>query len=57
MKLSAAFRNFDDINLALTGLSIFIAVFVGSLIWVYFVQSQKHYDQMSHLPLQDEVKS
>lgn len=55
MKLSAAFQGFSDVNLALFGFGVFGAVFVGALIWVFWVQSERHYNRMSELPLRDEV--
>lgn len=57
MKLSAAFQNFTDVQLALAGFAVFGAVFVGALIWVFFIQSEKHFNRMSEMPLNDEVKS
>lgn len=55
MKMSAAFQNFSDINMALTGFFLFGAVFIGAIIWMYWVRDDEHIEHMSQLPLKDEV--
>lgn len=55
MKLSSAFHNFSDVNLALTGFGIFGFFFVATVVWVFWIQSERHFQRMSEMPINDEV--
>jgi len=47
------FENFTDTNLIVFGFVLFMAVFVGSFVWTYFIQNNKFYDKLSRMPLAD----
>ena len=47
------FYNFNDTELAITGFMIFLAVFLGSLVWTLFVQDKSFYRELSLQPLEN----
>ncbi len=51
------FQNFNDQNLTILGLFIFVTFFVGLLFWVYRRTQAPHYKYMSQIPLEGELKS
>jgi len=37
------------------GTILFVALFIGTLVWIFRPGSNRHYDHQSHLPLEDEA--
>jgi len=48
------FHNFTDSHLITFGFILFIATFLGSLIWTLFVQKKEFYQELSLIPLKKE---
>jgi len=42
-----AFANYTDVPLTLIGLGLFIAVFVGSIVWVNLDANRQRYKQLA----------
>jgi hypothetical protein len=53
MKLSDAFAAYNDTTLTLIGLGLFVAVFIGSIIWVSLKENKKRYAILAERLLQD----
>ncbi len=51
--MKEGFANFSDTNLIVFGFLLFMAVFVGSFVWTYFIQDKQFYNKLSHMPLAD----
>lgn len=49
----SVFVNFNEGNLIVFGFFLFLAVFLGSLIWTFTVQQKSFYNEMSRIPLKD----
>lgn len=48
---------FTDVNLTAFGLLLFFVVFVGAILWVNRMGSEKLYGKISRLPFEDEAKN
>lgn len=51
---SAAFANYHDVNMTLIGLGLFMAIFIGSIVWTGLRANRRIYDRLSQVPLHDE---
>ena len=45
---------FQDTHLTVIAMFLFLAVFLGMVIWVYRKKGKKHYDELANLPLNKE---
>lgn len=45
------FANFSDTHLIVFGFILFMATFLGTLIWTLFIQEKSFYDRISLKPL------
>lgn len=51
---SAAFTHYDDIYLTVIGLGLFLAVFVGVIVWTGLRANRAKYLRMANAPLLDD---
>lgn len=51
---SEAFVHYQDVPLTLIGLALFMAIFVGSVIWTGLRANRSKYLKMAEAPLHDE---
>ncbi len=50
---SEAFLHYTDVTLTLTGLILFVAMFVSVLIWTGLKGNQKRYRKIEQIPFHD----
>ena len=50
-------KHFTDTQLIVLGLMIFFCLYLGAIVWTFWVKSnQENLDKISRFPLQDEEK-
>lgn len=50
---SLAFAHYTDISLTLVGLSLFVAVFAGVVVWTSLKENRRRYEDIARFPLND----